>query len=301
MNPVQHDAPPLDCVIVGAGPAGLTAAIYLQRFGRRIQLIDAGGGRALKISRSRNCPGFPAGIAGAELIERLRQQLQSFGGAVTSGQVAELSRRADGLFGLQLLNQDARLLSRTVLLCTGVQDRLPALPGIAELCAADRLRQCPICDGYEHRGQKIGVLGGSEHAAREAEFLRDLGADVVALTLEESDGSSPVQQIAFDDRAVLVTMGDGSTQRFDVLYAALGVTPRVTLARQLDARLDATGNIVVDAHCRSSVEGLYAAGDVVSALDQIAVAFGHSAIAATALHNDLRAQRRKTERRGSPA
>ena len=287
-------------MIIGAGPAGLTAAIYLQRFLHRIRVIDAGGGRALKISRSRNCPGFPEGIPGAQLVERLQQQLQRFGGAVTSGQVTELARQPDGLFELQLLNEDAHLLSRTVLLCTGVQDRLPALPGIAELCAADRLRQCPICDGYEHRGQTIGVLGGSEHAAREADFLSDFGAEVVSLALEESDGVNTVKQVDFDEQSVLVTMSDGSTQRCDVLYAALGVTPRVTLARQLEARLDAAGNIVVDAHCRSSVEGLYAAGDVVSALDQIAVAFGHGAIAATALHNDLRARRRHAERAGSP-
>ena len=283
-------------MIVGAGPAGLTAAIYLQRFKRKIRVIDGGGGRALKISRSRNCPGFPDGIAGVELIERLRQQLQRFDGAVLTGQVTELSQGADGLFELELLQEQTPLLSRTVLLCTGVQDRLPALPGVDQVCAADRLRQCPICDGYDYAGRSIGVLGGSDHAEREADFLRDLGAHVVMLNLEIRDGSNAAAQVSLDGNAVQVLMSDGSTQRFDVLYAALGVTPRVTLARQLGAELDEVGNVIVDGHCRSSVAGLYAAGDVVSALDQIAVAFGHGAIAATAIHNELRTQVRRADK-----
>ena len=285
----QEDAYLLDCVIVGAGPAGLTAAIYLQRFHRRLLLIDAGNSRALKISRSHNCPGFPEGIGGAALLERLRSQLKRFGGDIRSGEIGLVRRRDDGLFELVPVDESSPVLrARTLLLCTGVEDRLPDLPGVAEACRADRLRQCPICDGHEHSGRRIGVLGSSGHAEREADFLRGYGACVELIPLEGRSGLPVARGLALDAGEVLVTMSDGSVRRFDVLYAALGVKPRTTLAAQLGARLDDWRNIVTDEHCRSSVDGLYAAGDVVSALDQIAVAFGHGAVAATTIHNALR-------------
>ena len=278
---------PFDCVVIGGGPAGLTAAVYLQRFQRRLLVVDGGNGRALKITKSHNCPGFPDGISGKELVGRLGEQLRAFDGEVVAGEVTNVVPHDDGLLKMELLSGMA-LVSRTVLLCTGVQDRLPALPGVDQVCLADRLRQCPICDGYEYRGRAIGVLGSSDHAVREAKFLEDFGASVLVLPLEGQGQKNFATRVAFDGESVQVTMSDGSTQRCDVLYAALGVEPRTSLARQLGATLDDSGNVVVDAHCRSSIRGLYAAGDVVSALDQIAVAFGHGAIAATTIHNDLR-------------
>ncbi|MDN3919974.1 NAD(P)/FAD-dependent oxidoreductase [Roseateles violae] len=277
-----------DCLIVGAGPAGLTAAIYLRRFHRRVLLVDAGGSRLLKVSRSHNCPGYPDGIAGAELIRRLQRQLGRFGGAVIHGEIGSAQRREDGLFELRFAAETLPLRTRTLLLCTGVEDRLPALPGTAQLCEADLLRQCPICDGHEHSGRHIGVLGDTAHAEHEADFLRDYAASVRVIALSGPPDTPVAEALELDAGGARVRMSDATQPRFDVLYAALGVRPRNSLAAQLGARLDERGAVVVDAHCRSSVDGLYAAGDLVSALDQIAVAFGHGAIAATALHNALR-------------
>jgi thioredoxin reductase (NADPH) len=198
------------------------------------------------------------------------------------------------------------LRTRTILLATGVKDREPRLPGIPELRRKGLLRQCPICDAFEFTGRRIGVIGDDVHCMREALFLRDYSEHIVVLCvegetrldraqlaeLEKRDVRCVVAQASevteADGGGVVLRMSDGTVHRFDVLYAALGSQPRSQLGAGLDVRLDERGNVVVDAHCQTTVPGVYAAGDVVSALDQIAVAAGHAAIAATAIHNRLR-------------
>ena len=290
----------LDCVVVGGGPAGLTAGLYLHRFHRSLRIVDAGGARALRISCSNNVAGFPDGISGAQLLERMKRHLHRVGGAVVQDRVQRLARNGDGLFSIAL--GQARLLSRTVLVCTGVRDRLPALRGAGIVEAADLLRYCPICDGYEHTGKRIGVLGHSAHGVREAAFLKQfspqvafigvggwdeaLDPDLQAAGVEALPGK-PARLAVAPGGGAVVKMDDGSEHFFDVLYAALGVDPCAELVAPLGAQCDEIGNIVVDSHGQTSVDGLYAAGDVVRALDQIGVAVGQAAIAATAIHNRL--------------
>lgn len=295
--------PELDCLVVGGGPGGLTAGLYLRRYHRRIVLADDGHSRALWIDRSHNVPGFPQGIPGHTLLQRLRQQLADVQGEVTPARVTALVRLPEGGFGAQLGEPPAarRLQARTVLLATGVVDGVPALPGMPELTVRNLLRQCPICDGHEHRGQRIAVIGDGPHAEREARFIGRYSDEVHLVGLAPPPASPPlpgVRRLASAARSVSLTEGgavqlrlqDGSALIVDVLYAALGAQPRTQLALQLGAALDPQGALVVDAHGRTSVPGLFAAGDVVSGLDQIAVAAGHGAIAATAIHNQLEAE-----------
>lgn len=276
----------LDCLVVGGGPAGLTAALYLGRFRRRVRLVDGGDSRALWIDRSHNVPGFPDGIPGAELLDLLRRQLRAAGGAVQRAEVQSLVRLAHDEGNFQARVAGVPVRARAVLLATGVVDDVPALPGIGAVRERGLLRQCPICDGHEHRSHRIGVLGDGPHAEREAAFLARFGAQVQQLPL----GGAPHAARSLSLPAgggVRVLCADGCERDFDVLYAAMGVKARTQLAQGLGVATDARGAIVVDAHCRTTVPGLYAAGDVVSALDQIAVATGHGAIAAVDLHNFL--------------
>jgi thioredoxin reductase (NADPH) len=302
---MQPDSPPLDALIIGGGPAGLVAAVYLQRFLRRFVLFDEGQARAARIPRSHNVPGFPGGIPGPELLDRLRQQVAELGARVSPWRVEALHRVSAAGEALFVAHAGgSRWLARRVLLATGAVDREPALPGIGALRQLQRLRQCPICDGHEFAGQRLLVVGNGPHGVREACFIRHFSPHTAFVALDGAGALPPHLQRELAERGValldappvavqvdgggpLLHLHDGRTHRFDTMYAALGCHPRNELGRQLGARVDARGNLVIDAHRQTVVPGLYAAGDVTGGLDQIAVAAGEAAIAATAIHNSL--------------
>lgn len=293
----------LDCVVVGAGPAGLTAAIYLGRFRRRFRVIESGASRAARIPLSRNHPGFPEGVAGRELLARMRLQAERYGAEIAAGRVEALARNGDG-FSLRI--GETTMRARTVLLATGVVDIEPDIPGVEGAVAQGLIRICPICDGYETIGARVGVIGRDGHAAREALFMTTYTPQVTlihagaaeALPPQMRSGleragvdviEAPIESVVLDEaRIAAVCFGAGSRQIFDSLYSALGVTPRNRLAVEAGAELDASGRLIVSEHQETSVPGLYAAGDVVRGLNQISTAEGEGAIAATAIHNRLR-------------
>ena len=291
----------LDTLIVGAGPAGLTAAIYLARFRRRVLVAHTGASRASWIPRSRNLPGYAQGLHGETLLERMTDQAAGYGVEVRHARVGALSRLDDG-FEAEVGGE--RLAARHVLLATGVVEMVPAIPGAAEAITRSLLRVCPICDGFEAQGRRVAVLGSGDHAAGEALFLRTWAADVsLVLTRDAELGEARRQALAdhgvkvFHAALESVSLGEeevtavctegGRENRFDIIYSAFGVTPQVKLARALGAELDESGRLVTGEHMETSVDGLYAAGDVVRGLNQISVAEGEAAIAATAIHNRL--------------
>lgn len=300
--PLSDDSrdPLLDCLVVGAGPAGLTAATYLARFRRRVRVVDAGQSRARWIPASHNCPGFPFGVAGNEVLARFRLQAQTYGAPLVHGRVAQLERR-DGHF----VASDGKHVwrARAVILGTGVVDRLPPVQGIEPAIASGTVRLCAVCDAYEARDHVIGVLAPAASGIGHAAFLRTFSRQVIAIdsgegddvddTLRQRAAESGVQlyprpsELTLVDGACQVRFADGRQLRLDTLYPVLGAEYQSSLAGALGARVDAEGALLVDEHMQTSVEGLYAIGDVVSALNQISVAVGHAAIAATAVHRRL--------------
>ena len=289
----------LDCLVVGAGPAGLTAATYLARFRRHILLADAGASRARWIPASHNCPGFPFGVAGNELLARFRLQADTYGVPQVRTRIIRLER-FDGGF---IANDGARhWRARTVILATGVVDRLPAIEGLEQAIANGTVRLCAVCDAYEARDEVIGVLAPAQAALGHAAFLRTFSRHVFALAADDSPWNEAAQQQARDwgiqlwpgpqrleliDGACLARSAEGRRLRLDTLYPVLGADAQSDLAAALGASLDHEGALAVDDHLQTSVPGLYAIGDVVSALNQISVAVGHAAIAATAVHRRL--------------
>jgi thioredoxin reductase (NADPH) len=300
----------VDCLIVGGGPAGLTAAIYVARFRLEVVVIDAGGSRAAGIPCTRNHAGFPGGVSGAELLVRMRRQAVQAGAIVRHGHVSTLTRE-DGLF--QATDDATKLRANTILLATGVTNRRPSIPDDVHAAAvtSGRIRYCPVCDGFEVTDQNLGVIGTAEHGVKEAIFLRgytnritliaptgmhDLTADqrseLGAAGIVTLNG--PPTDFALTREGVTLAVG-GDRMTFQAVYPALGSDIHSDLARSLGADLTEEGCVKVDAHQRTSVPGLYAAGDVVIGLDQISHAMGEAGVAATTVRNDLagiRPQRR---------
>ena len=294
---------PLDCLVIGAGPAGLTAAIYLGRFRRRFCVIDGGASRARLIPTSHNHAGFPDGISGPALLERMATQARKYGADIVSGTVTGLARDGDGVFCATLDGDGIR--ARTVLMATGVIDIEPDLPDVPQAIDQGLIRHCAVCDGYEVIGHRVGVIGRGDGGLHEALFLRTYTNDITLLSLGQTLDLSaeelrkaeaagivlieePVASVEIErDRIASLTTQGGVCKPFDSVYSALGDSVRSDLARQIGAKLEGKGCIITDEHQHSSIPGLYAAGDVVRSLDQISVAMGEAAIAATAIHNSL--------------
>lgn len=291
-----------DCVVIGGGPAGLTAAIYLGRFLRSTLVIDAGAGRAASIPTTHNLVGFPEGISGEDLLLRMGQHAARYGAELVSGVVKSIALAETG-FVVDMASRTFE--ARTLLLAQGVINHKPRLAQAAHDRGVSRglIRYCPICDAYEVRGKRVAVLGCSEHGAAEAIFVRHYSDAVTLLTqdaaiLSRADRAdlarsgiavhlAAVRSLLVNDDDILVTLSDGRSLSFDTLYVALGTSGRSELARMAGAELSASGCIIVDDYQQTSISGLFAAGDVVEGLDQIAVAAGQAAKAATAIHNLL--------------
>jgi len=298
----------LDCLIVGGGPAGLTAAIYLARFHLDILVVDGGKSRAAWIPCTRNVSGFPDGIKGTDLLQRMRDQACKYGARFEAEFVTKLERDEDtGLFAATWGSGSAT--ARTVLLTTGVTNRRPPMDEELhdDALARGLVRYCPICDGFEVTDKKVGVIGSDSHGVAETLFLRSYTSDLTliapdkALKLKGEDYDrlkaagidcvdGPARAVAIPDGCIVVETAEG-THTFDSIYPALGSDTHTQLAEQVGAELSTGLSIVVDGHMRSSVADLYAAGDVVIGLDQISHAMGQGGVAATAIRNDLEKKR----------
>jgi thioredoxin reductase (NADPH) len=322
----------LDCIIIGAGPAGLTSLEYLARFHRTAVALGGSGPRPrlLSIDRTYNLPGYPEGVRGSALLARLREQAESMGGVIRA-ETAERIEGKNGNFTVHL-SDNSTLKARKIIIATGVRDRNPDIPGI-EPHIGHFLRYCPVCDGFEHTNKELGILGSGGTVARHALFLKTFSNDITVFLHGEPANTlgryqeileekgirvqeprvagiidkcavldSPVQDSANTDDLVAsgtamprepdyrgcgVCLEDGSEHSLTVLYIALGCELNVSAFKELDLDLDEDGYIVVDINQNTSIPGIYAAGDVVSQINQISVAFGQATIAAVRIHNAL--------------
>src|SRR5436309_4370056 len=223
----RMDEPILDCLIIGGGPAGLTAAIYLARFHLDILVVDGGKSRAAWIPCTRNHAGYPEGIEGEELLRRMREQACKYGAKIETEFATKLERDKDtGIFTATWGSGEA--IARTVLLATGITNRRPPMDEELHDLALSRglIRYCPICDGYEVTDMRIGVIGSDSHGVAEALFIRCYTADATlvapdkALSLKPEDNAKlrqagiecvdgPAQAVALTGDCITVDTAEG--------------------------------------------------------------------------------------------
>ncbi|HEY0061342.1 MAG TPA: NAD(P)/FAD-dependent oxidoreductase [Telluria sp.] len=296
-----------DTLIIGGGPGGLTAAVYLRRFRRDIILVDKGHSRLDLIPVTHNFPGFPDGIQGSQLLDNLRCQLGKYGGRVTEGEISSLRREGELFvagFG------DEELQARTVLLASGIADAGLPIENWREAVATGAVRLCPVCDGYDVLDKRIAVVSSPVNPVGHALFMRTFSTSVTLFQRGDDVHLDPAQRAKLEQARVRYVLSplkgigmtdqmkpvlhteDGEDHHVDVVYPMLGETARSELAASLGAELADCKELIVDKHQQTSVPGLYAVGDVPRGLNQISVAAGQAAVAATRIHNRLPARYR---------
>jgi thioredoxin reductase len=288
-----------DVVIVGGGAAGLSAALVLSRARRSVAVVDAG--------RPRNAPaahmhGYLSrdGLPPSELLAVGRSEVTRYGGALLDGDVTEIYRTDSG-FRIERADA-APLTARRLLVTTGLRDEIPDLPGMRERWGRDLLH-CPYCHGYEVRDQPLGVLGGTPNAVEHALLVRQWSDDVVYFAHTDDLDAADAERLAArgvdvvrgevtglvvsDDRLTGVELADGHV----VARAAVFVRPRMVgnadLLTQLGAATDDHGWVVIDPTGRTSVPGVWAAGNAVNPRAQVITAAGEGSAAAIAINQDL--------------
>lgn len=283
-----------DVAIIGGGPAGLTAALYLARFKRSVVLLDNSESRAILIPRSHNFPGFPDGVTGAGLLERLHEQLDPYPVVLEQGTVSRIEH--DGAL-FSVVWDRSQVLARIVILATGITDNGAEREGWAKAVAKGAIRLCPVCDAFEVRDKKICLVASGRTAVTHARFLRRYTAELTLVTVAEPTSLSEGDWKWLDGAGIdlvearvldldispvgdVVLQADRRELTFDTVYPMFGSKARNELALPLGVDLDDEGEVITDRYQATSVPGLFAIGDVVSGLNQISVAVGHAAIAA---------------------
>ncbi len=299
---MQSPARIYDCVVIGGGPGGLVAGIYLRRLRRRVLIVSQGASRAESIPKIQNLVGYSRGISGRALIRRLQLQYRKFGGEICIGR-ARLRRNGAGF---QITAGSAQLRARKVILATGLKDIQPPFSNLQDLTSKGLVCYCPICDGFDHSKERIALLIDDSAGLRKARFMKGFSDDLLVVSNRGLKLSQPqkriLRRLAVPFRGAAVTaikeisahrlklqFARGNSEVVNSLYILLGARVAQDAIRRI-RRLKKTagGYLVVNSHMETSIRGLYAVGDCVNGLAQISVAVGQAAVAATAVHNQLR-------------
>ena len=289
-----------DVVVIGGGAAGLSAALVLSRARRTVLVVDGGTPRNAPAAHMH---GYLSrdGLRPTELLATGRDEVSSYGGEVVAGTVTELVPDGRNGFGV-LLADGQRVTARRLLVATGLRDELPDVAGLWERWARDVLH-CPYCHGYEVRDRPLGVLGGTPGAARYAQIVRQWTHDLVYFTppdtLSELERSELVaraigvvegtveQLVIDDDRLRGVQMSDGRVVPRDALFVPPRFVPNNALVLGLGCDVDDEGWVVADATGRTSVDGIWVAGNLADPRAQVITAAGAGSAAAIAMNADL--------------
>lgn len=281
-------------VIIGGGPAGVSAALYLARANIKTAIVENGPGALARAHKIENFYGIAA--SGLKLYAEGLEQARSLGVDIIQDEV--LAVEYYDSFVLTLKHQAETLPAPALILATGTKNVTLNLPGLVEL-EGKGISYCAVCDGFFFRKKKLAVLGHGAFALHEAEYLRHIAAEVTVLTNGQDDSAAkaagfatittPVTAVTGTDKLSAVRFADGSELEVSGLFVALGTADSTDLARKLGAQLQGRF-IKVDADGATNIPGLFAAGDCVGGLRQVAKAVHDGARAGLAAVKFLRQQ-----------
>ena len=278
-------------VIIGQGPAGISAALYAVRGGADVTVIANGAGALARAGLIQNYYGFENGISGRELIEAGVRQAEKLGVRMVRGELFGIEY---GEEGFAVKTSAGTLDAGAAVIACGTQRNTPPIAGI-DAFDGRGVSYCAVCDAFFFRGKKVGVVGSGAYAASEYEVLKGVIQDVTVLT----DGEAPQFSLPCDTRKIArleggdalerVVFEDGSAEAFDGLFIACGTAGAFELSRKLGLET-ANGKIVTDERRATNVPGIFAAGDCTAGIQQIAKAVCDGMIAGTEALKYLKAQ-----------
>jgi thioredoxin reductase (NADPH) len=297
-----------DLVIIGAGPAGLTAAIYAERSGLKAVVLERAniGGQVSVTPLVENYPGFTR-IAGRTLMDMMAQQAIAYTDIHEGEEVLDI-RRTDNFF--EVTTDRAKYIVKAVLIATGAESKKLGIPGEMEFFGRG-VSYCAACDGYFFKdGKKVIVVGGGNTAATEALYLKNIGVDVTLVHRRDALRCEQILRQSIDDNripvmwntivkeihgeklvtgVVLENANDKSVRTLPIngVFIAIGYVPNNEIAIKLGVDIDNEGYVKVDAGYRTNVKGVYAAGDITGGFKQIVTAVGQGAVAANTIFEDI--------------
>lgn len=292
-----------EVAIVGGGPAGLTTALYTSRLGHKTILVDKGGGRCAMMADTHNVIGVTEDTSGMEFLQTSKEQVTKHGGIVERGAVEKVDKISDDEFSLSLSNEEDIVADRVVL-ATGFRDKHPPSPAPR---TGRGLHYCLHCDAYMFIDEPVYVMGYGNSAAKVAMIMLNFTDSVDILLrgdsyewdkeIEQKLSTTPIEIIESEISGInngsdgwldSITFEDGTEREYKGGFAMYGSEYNNSIPKNLGCDINEDGSVIVDDHGQTSVNGVYAVGDLTEGHNQIPVRMGQGAKAGIDIHYKLR-------------
>lgn len=285
-----------DCIIIGSGPAGITAGIYMIRAGLNILVISKNESALDKADRIENYYGFENPILGSELKKNGIKQAKRLGIKIEEEEVTAIKYIDNNLFEIILANQNKKYISKTVVLATGVNRKKENIKGLKEF-EGRGISYCAVCDGAFFRNKDVAVLGNGEYAIQEIKELLPIVKNITMLTNGEEPPKFSNEKLAINTKKILEIRGknvieeiefeDKTFQKINGIFIAQGVASSVDFAKKLGAKIE-NNYIIVNENMQTTIPNIYACGDCTGGILQISKSVYQGTKAGMEIINKLR-------------
>lgn len=282
-----------DSIIIGAGPAGISASLYIKRANKKVLVLYYSSSELESAHVINNYYGFPNGISGKELFRNGIEQAQNLGIDIEKGEVLDISQNIDKTFNVTTTTSS--YTSKTIVLAVGSNKAKLNIQN-AQKFEGKGISYCAICDGFFYRNKKVVVIGNGKYALHEANDLKNVTKDITIVTngasIDTDFGdykvlTEKILSIDGEDKVSSITLEDGTKILTDGIFVAVGIASAYSFAKKIGIITDKNG-IVVDKNMNTNIKGLFACGNDVGGVLQVSTAVGEGAIAGTQVVKYLR-------------